>query len=448
MATVSDVQRQPNESPSSMNSNLVAWQPRASYEMVISPAVEQAVTEIKLAAQLAMMMPRDVAYATDVLLELCEDPVFADEAIWEKKQGKKKDENSGQWVDNYIDGFSIRFVEEAIVTLRHFRSTVTIVLETQGDGRTPGQRTVAVSVWDCQSNASHSDQIHILKIVERTSAQYRESDIAYERINSEKKVVFGLHATHAEVKTMQAAEVSKMIRTLALRLIPSKLKRICYQRCLVTILKEVQQDLPKSRKATLTAFAGIKVSREMLEDYLGISFDSTTAEQITTLQNVGKAIKAGETTWKEFSEPVTIDDDGSVITTEVRPEKPEPRRSRTTRPADVEHGGKAGAVPPTPAKPAAPIPPTTGEQQSLIADPRAAKKPADDADPTLIYNEIDECLDALVPDGDGGVKLQYETEARKAVGAPPTGDLPLAVLKALRDELKKAVKEAAEARGE
>lgn len=422
MATAQGAQAPMNRNDSSTSSS-VSLAPnvhRPPGELAISPAVEMAMTEIRTAAQLAFMMPRDVGRATDILLDLCEDPVFADEAIWEKKQGKRFDEATGRWVDNYIEGFSIRFVEEAIVTLHHFRSTVSIVVDTPSEGSFPGQRVVAVSVWDCQSNASHSDQVHITKIVERSSAQYRESDIAYERINSEKKTVFGLHATHAEVKTMQAAEVSKMVRTLALRLIPSKLKRVCYQRCHVTMLKEVQQDLPKYRKNLLTAFAGIKVSREMVEDYLGHSFDSTTAEQITSLQNVGKAIKAGETTWKEFSEPVIIDDDGNEV--EPRQPKAEPVRSRTTRKSDAAHTGKAGTIAPA-------------EQPVARPEPKPAAK-ADDV--TVLFGEIDDLLSELCPDGDGGMKLTYEATMRKTLELPE-GDLTPAQWKTLRDGLKKAL---------
>jgi hypothetical protein len=403
---------------------------RAMGELAITPAIEQAVTEIKLAAQLALMMPRDIGAATAELLALCEDPIFADAAIWEKKQGRKKDETTGQWVDNYIEGFSIRFVEDAVRVYRHIRSTSTVVLDTESDGARPGERTIAVSVWDCQANASYSDQVHVRKVVERSDARGRE--VISERLNSNNKIVFLVHATDDEIQNVQAAKVSKAIRTMVLRLLPSAMKRVCYDRCNATLRTEAERNLPKKRTEMVAAFAAIKVTRAMLENFLGHSVDATTVDELMDLSNACRAIREGETTWKDWTNPpIVVDGEGNEApnpedksTNRKRLEPETARTTRTMRPAAEQSAGKPGAVTNSGPVTGATVAATDGEQLGLDA-----------GGPNLAI-EIDDLLTNL-SGGERDNSARIERAAREDCGLPATGDLTRAQLVTLRDALKK-----------
>lgn len=391
-------------------------------ELAITPAIEQAVTEIKLSAQIALMMPRDEKAATDALLELCDDPVFADQAIWEKKQGRKKDETTGQWVDNYIDGYSIRFTEAATILWKHIRSSDTVVLDTEGDGDRPGERTIAVSVWDCQANTSYSSQVHLRKVVERSNADGRQ--VISERLNSNNRVVFLVHATDDEMQNAQAAKVSKAIRTLQIRILSPRLKKVCWDRCNRTLRTEAERNLPEKRKQMVAGFAAVGVSLAMLERQLSHSIDATNVDELMALSNVLRGIREGETTWKEYvSPPVVVDSEGDEKPT-PEPRK-EPERAATTRPAMKaaadQSSGKPGAV--------ASKVEGDGQQLGLGGDAPV------EAGTTAIAIEVDDALSAL-SGGEHAKSAKIEKAAREELGLPATGDLTKPQLVKLRDKLR------------
>jgi hypothetical protein len=366
---------------------------RSDAEVSVSPAVEQAITEIKLAAQLALMNPRDEDAALAKMLKTCSSPLFADEAIYSVKRGQKKDDR-GNWVDNFAEGFSIRFSEEMARVWRHFRSTVTVSFDDDQ------KRALSISVWDCQENASYSDQVVIRKIVERKKATGRV--VEYQRPNGEGDMVFGCVATPDEVAEMQARAVSKSIRNLVLRLIPAHVKEACREACENALATEAKaQGADKATAAVVESFSKLRppVSWETLASVIGCGLsDRLTPEQVVRARQIFAAIRAGE---------AKIEDYLPEVQTRREPERA--TASRAVRPSSTPHAGKASTLAPEP---------TT-------------------VDVDGVWREIDD-LSAQLADGDMDVASSIVATTRKALGLAGD-DLTAEQVVALRDALKAQV---------
>lgn len=418
MATANDGPQSTSPNPSSsISSSLVSTQKARSSELVITPATEMAITEIKLAAQLALMNPRDESVCLAKILAACDDSEFADAAIFAKPSGGRKQNAQGVWEDEMIEGFSIRFAEEAMRCWKHMRTASMTVADSQPEGDTPGSRTVSYSAWDCEDNASHSEQVTFQKIVERRNSKNRT--VLYQRLNSYDDTVYGVTATDEECIMLQARRGSMAVRNLILRLIPAHVKRQAWVRCERTLAKKAEGDLPGARRATIYAFSMINVTLNELEKWLGHAMDTTTGEEIAKLTTMGAAIKAKEATWADFMDGRGGggDDQGG---TPAEGKKAKTQTARTTRPSQAAHAGKAGTMDP-------PALVLTGEE-------------APNEGIGALYREIDSLI-GILTDGDGSVTAQYEAASRKACGVPETGDLDRAQLVRLRDELKRAVEE-------
>lgn len=299
--------------------------------MVVTPATEQAVTELKLAAEIALRFPRDEEVALRKMLGTCASYRFADDAIWERVQGRKKitvktdHGDREEWVDNIITGFSIRFAEELARVWRHIRTTTTVVFDDENS------RAVSVSVWDCESNASYSEQVFIKKTVTRRSKKGRI--VVDERLNSDGQTVFEVRATDDEINTTQANLVSKAIRNMVLRLVPAHVKMECWDACEKTMRDYVASQPEVARKRLVDAFAGIGVSIDALTEYMGCAPAEATDDQVVDMRKKFAAINAGAATWADFAEP------------DAGPKKPAPARGsakRQTKASDDEHAGRGG----------------------------------------------------------------------------------------------------------
>src|SRR5262245_44757755 len=80
-------------------------------ETATSAIAAQAMATVQARYVMALQSPRDVDTVRIKLLSECKRPGFAEVAVYARPAGKKKDEESGRWVDNIVRGPSIRFAE-------------------------------------------------------------------------------------------------------------------------------------------------------------------------------------------------------------------------------------------------------------------------------------------------------------------------------------------------
>ncbi len=249
-------------------------------------AESAAQTLVKARFQMALMRPRNILLARSKILDACKRPGFAESAIYRKPVGKK------DGVQQYVEGPSIRFAEEAI------RSLGNIDVRQQVTFEDDEKRVVTVTVMDLENNVAWPTDVPVLKRVERSFV--KEGQKVYStRKNSYNKNVYLVDASEDEIQTKQQAMVSKALRTAALRVVPGDILEEALVQIKDTLAKKDQADPKAALKKVVDAFASQGVSVVELEKFLDHSLESITPAEIQTLRGVYTSIKDGDSSWHD-----------------------------------------------------------------------------------------------------------------------------------------------------
>ncbi len=251
---------------------------------------------------LAMKRPRDWDTVRTKLLKECERPGFAEAAIYKKPVGSKKNEETGEWEKQFIEGLSVRFAEAAIRNVSNFYSSATSIYDDLD------KAIVRVTVMDLESNATIEMDVHVTKSVERRSLKKGQRPIA-QRVNSYGDAVFIVAATDDEVLNKTNALISKALRNGVLRLLPGDIQDECEEKCRATQRNRDAQDPAAAKKRLFDGFAALGIMPDQLKDYLGHVGELQPAE-LADLRGIYSAIRDGETTWAAIVEAKTPNGDG------------------------------------------------------------------------------------------------------------------------------------------
>lgn len=224
------------------------------------------------------------------ILNACKRPHFAEAARYKKPMGRKKVGN--EWVDNFIEGFSIRFAEEAIKAMKNISVESTTVYEDED------KRTVNVSVTDLESNLTYGREISISKTVERSKPKEGQ-EIISRRLNSVGEQTFLVRATEDEIANKIASAESKIIRNCGLRLIPSDILEEA-EEAIENTLASGGSDPRAGIKKLTDAFAGLNVNAAELIKYLGHPLDTVSAKEMADLRAIYATIKDNEASWSDY----------------------------------------------------------------------------------------------------------------------------------------------------
>jgi hypothetical protein len=285
-------------------------------ETAITAAATQARAMVEARFALAYARPRNMEDVRIRLLNECKRTGFAETARYKRPAGKKKNDQTGKWEETFIEGPSIRFVEAAL----RLMGNVDIQSPTIYDD--DNTRIVRVLVCDLETNTTHSRDITIEKSVEKKRLREGQKPIG-QRVNSYGDMVYLVVATDSEVVTKQNAEISKSIRTLGQRLLPSDVLEETMAKCIETKLSAVTKDPDAHRKRMLDGFAELGVMPNALKAYLGQEIATCSPKQIDELRDLYLAIKDGMTTWAEVMEAANAseadgDGDGAAKSTELK----------------------------------------------------------------------------------------------------------------------------------
>lgn len=286
--------------------------------------------EIESAFVMALKMPRNRDQARIEILDSCKSLMFAGKVKYKKPVGKKK--VGSAWVQNYVEGPSIRFAEEMIRSWGNIKVQCATIYE---DAH---KRITLVNAVDLQKNISYSKQITIIKTVERKNATGR--DVISERLNSYNQRVFIVVATDDEVNIKEAALISKEIRNASLRLIPQDIIDEAMTVSVATLKAGISSDMKSARKAILDSFATIGVKPKDIEEYIGHGIDTISPEEIVGLRAVYKTISDGQATWKEYIDKEDIVVEGKVEEVDLSSENLKPGDEKTHQ--SVKIPGKKG----------------------------------------------------------------------------------------------------------
>ena len=262
----------------------------ATVETQTDALAAAAAREMEVRYALARRFPREVDIVERRLLADCVRPGFAERARYRRPVGKKKDEASGEWVEQYAEGFSIRFAESALAALGNMDVAGYVIYE---DAEKARVRCVAV---DLETNGSWRLDVDVPKTVERRKLKKGQRAMAT-RENSYGETVYVVPATPEEFRTKQAAEVSKGLRTLILRLVPADVKEACEAQVKATLTDEFRKQSGAVVGKLVEAFARLKISKDEIGAYLGHPVEQMTSDESVEMRAIYVGITEGSTTW-------------------------------------------------------------------------------------------------------------------------------------------------------
>lgn len=257
----------------------------AVQETASTAVAAQAKAMVEARYVMAMQRPRNWDQVRQDLLKECRRPSFANNksAFYRKPIG------------NGVEGLGIRFVEVAL------RCMTNVLIETTMIFEDTTKEIHRVSVTDLEANVTYPLDVRVSKTVERSKPLDDGSYISV-RTNSYRKLVYTVPANDDDFLNKRAAQISKAIRTLGLRIIPGD-----YQDEAESIIKQIRnddaaKDPDAKRKFITDEFARIGVKAADLADYLGHGLDSCSPSELVNLTALWGAINDGEATWATVME--------------------------------------------------------------------------------------------------------------------------------------------------
>jgi hypothetical protein len=263
-----------------------------SAELAAIAVAAAAKAEVESAYVMALKAPRNEDDAWVRMKKACGNPGFATKAKYRKPVGGKY--VNGRWQPDHVVGPSIRFAEEALRCWRNVLTQVTTIYDDDS------KRVVKIAVRDLESNISFSKEITLEKTVERKSDKDRI--VIGSRKNSKGDPVYIVKATEDELLVKESAQVSKVIRTQGLRLIPQHIIDECMTEVDRVIREGIKKDPDAERRALLEGFGAKGILPTELERFMGVASVQWSADQLLQLREALTAIQDGHTTWGEFIE--------------------------------------------------------------------------------------------------------------------------------------------------
>lgn len=251
-----------------------------------------AAREMEVRYALARRFPREIGHVENRLLADCSRPGFAKGARYSRPVGKKKDDVSGEWVEQFAEGFSIRFAEAALAALGNMDAAAYVIYEDAEKAR------VRCVVADLENNGSWKMDLDVPKTVERRKLKKGQRAIAV-RENTYGDTVYVVAATPEEFRVKTAAEVSKGLRTLILRLVPADVKEACEAQIRATLTDEFRKSAATVVAKLLEAFGKLRtaISGAELGAYLGHPIEQLTESEYLDLRAIYTGLAEGLTTW-------------------------------------------------------------------------------------------------------------------------------------------------------
>ncbi|WP_454056068.1 hypothetical protein [Cupriavidus sp. Marseille-Q8015] len=264
----------------------------AIVETASTAVAAQAKAMVEARYIMAMQRPRNWDAVRQTLLRECRRPSFAHNksAYYRKPIGQG------------VEGLGIRFVEVALRCMTNVLVETTMIFEDEA------KEVHRVSVTDLESNLTYPLDVRVSKTVERSKPMDDGSFLSV-RKNSYGKDVYTVPANDDDLLNKRAAQISKAIRTLGLRIIPGDMQDEAEDIIKSVRMDEAARDPDAERKRIADAFAGIGVKVSDLVAYLGHSLDSCSPAELVDLRGIYGAIKDGEATWKSVMDN-KVDQDG------------------------------------------------------------------------------------------------------------------------------------------
>ena len=257
----------------------------AVVETTSTAVAAQAKAMVEARYVMAMQRPRNWDQVRQDLLAECRRPSFAhNKSAYYRKP-----------IGNGVEGLGIRFVEVALRCMKNVLVETSMIFEDES------KEIHRVSVTDLESNVTYPLDVRVSKTVERAKPMDDGSYISVRR-NSYGKLTYTVPANDDDLLNKRAAQISKAIRTLGLRIGPGDLQDEAEAIIKRVRMDEAARDPSAERKRIADAFAEIGVKAAELTAYLGHPLDTCSPTELVDLRGIYGAIKDGEATWKSVME--------------------------------------------------------------------------------------------------------------------------------------------------
>ena len=263
-------------------------------EAAITAVATKARAEVESQLIMARKFPRNEDDIRTKVLKTCRIYSFAEKAKYKKPQGKKYNESTRSYEQQFVIGPSIRLAEEL------FRQWGNSTMEMMVLYENAKVRIVNCKAMDLQTLAISTGQFLIEKTVERKDAKFRE--VISERMNSNNEKISLVVATEDEVFSKQNQIGSKYRRNLIMQLMPVWLVSEAIAMIDETIKAGIKENPDKAKLDMIDTFAKIGILPSDLEKYIGHPMAQINADEILELKDLCTAIGEGEATWAEALE--------------------------------------------------------------------------------------------------------------------------------------------------
>ena len=251
-------------------------------ELAVASAVAAVTAEIKSCLQLAQMFKRDVDDSRIAILNTCKRPGFAPHVCYVKPIGKTR-----------ISGISIRGAEVAANYWKNIKTMVGVIYDDEN------KRIMNVCGMDLETNTSYSEQFTVEKIIERKFLKQGQ-EMAYDRLNSYGDKVYGIRPTTDEFDVKVAAQISKKLRNIILRLIPEDIKEEMIEVSNKAMTDQAAKDPKGESKKIADAFSQFNINPSDLKSYLGHDLSKCSPGELAELRTIHKTIKDGQAKWTDY----------------------------------------------------------------------------------------------------------------------------------------------------
>ena len=257
----------------------------AVVETTSTAVAAQAKAMVEARYVMAMQRPRNWDQVRQDLLAECRRPSFAhNKSAYYRKP-----------IGNGVEGLGIRFVEVALRCMKNVLVETSMIFEDES------KEIHRVSVTDLESNVTYPLDVRVSKTVERAKPMDDGSYISV-RKNSYGKLTYTVPANDDDLLNKRAAQISKAIRTLGLRIVPGDLQDEAEEIIKAVRNDEAARDPDRARKKMVDAFGTLGITATDLVDYLGHPLDKCSPQEMTDMYALFGAIKDGEATWKSVVE--------------------------------------------------------------------------------------------------------------------------------------------------
>lgn len=257
-----------------------------SGEVQASSLSAAATREVECRVMLAKRFPREEDVCFRKLAQSLKRPEFAALAYYEMPAFGKKGKP--------VPVRSVHLAREFMRCWGNMTSGLMIVAEDETAS------TLRGFGWDLESNTYRSEDISVPKLVQKR---------IYDEAGEYQQTVWKT-ADPGEFRRLCANMGARPERNCIFRIIGAHYVDAAVGIAKATILEAATKDLPKATKGLLLGFERLGISLGELELYLKCAISAATAEQITELEGIGRAIKAGEAKWADYQNgpaPVKVD---------------------------------------------------------------------------------------------------------------------------------------------